>query len=232
MPSFANYNQVEANYSEGGFKQLEPGAYVAVVQDFRTRWTERNFDTGLNDEFTTIMVDPSTGAVTGSTPALMLLFDIAEGEFAGEFSRDYYMDGIKPKPDKEFLHRWRFYWGDLTNEKDAAKAKYVLEQFTASNPGFDALAAFSADRWELFIGKKFGIVLNGTVKTNDRGYDQWNLRPSAKIYSIQDIYNGDHAEPRITDKRTKVATAESSTPSAGGQDEQAPVGVYDDIPFM
>ena len=230
MPNFSNYNNVEANYTEGGFKQVIPGAYVAVVQVVRTNWTERNYDTGLDDSYQTITIDPATGMTRGNEPGVMFVFDIAEGEFAGEYSRDFYMSGIEPNPEKDFIHRWKFHWGDLNNEKDAAKAKYILEQFTASNPGFDALVAFNADAWPLFVGKKFGVVLNGTVRTNDKGYDQWNLRTSAKIYSVQDIANGDHAEPRITDRRTKVA-AESSTVS-GGQAEQVPAEIYDDLPFV
>ena len=230
MPNFANYNQVESNFSEGGFKQVIPGAYIVTIQAVRTSWTERNYDTGLDDAYQTIYTD-AQGQQHGNEPGVMFVFDIAEGEFAGEYSRDFYMNGIEPNPEKDFIHRWKFHWGDLANEKDAARAKYVLEQLSASNPGFDALAAFNADAWPLFVGKKFGAVLNGTVRTNDKGYDQWNLRTSAKIYSVQDIINGDHAEPRITDKRTQVGAAVSSTTS-GGQQAQPPADIYDDLPFI
>ena len=101
----------------------------------------------------------------------------------------------------------------------------MLDCFTASNPGFDALAAFEADKWPLFVGKLFGVVLNGTVRTNERGYDQWSLRTSTKPYTVDDIRNGNHAEPRITDKRTQVAAQPSTTPAA------AAPSYYDDIPF-
>ena len=128
MPNFSNYNNVEANYTEGGFKQVIPGAYVAVVQVVRTNWTERNYDTGLDDSYQTITIDPATGMTRGNEPGVMFVFDIAEGEFAGEYSRDFYMSGIEPNPEKDFIHRWKFHWGDLNNEKDAAKAKYILRR--------------------------------------------------------------------------------------------------------
>lgn len=215
MPAFNNYNQVQGNFSEG-FKQMQPGAYVARVQAVRTEWTERDYQSGLDRDCSTV-----------NDAAVMLVFDVADGEFAGEYSKEYFCnaDGT-PKPEQDWRHWFKFYWGDLNNQKDAERTKYILECFDASNPGFDALAAFQADKWPLFIGKLFGVVLNGTVRTNDRGYDQWNLRTSTKPYSVDDIRNGNHAEPRITDKRTQVAAQPSTTAAA------AEPSVYADVPFF
>ena len=214
MPAFNNYNQVQGNFSEG-FKQLEPGAYVVRVQAVRTEWTERDYQSGLDRDCS-----------TANDAAVMLVFDIADGEFAGEYSKEYFCnaDGT-PKHEQDWRHQFKLYWGDLNNTKDAERTRYMLDCFTASNPGFDALAAFEADKWPLFVGKLFGVVLNGTVRTNERGYDQWNLRTSTKPYTVDDIRNGNHAEPRITDKRTQVAAQPSTTAAA-----TAP-SYYDDIPF-
>ena len=217
MPSFANYNNVQGEFSEG-FKQLEPGAYVVKIMAIRTEWTEKDYQTWTDRQCS-----------VRNDSAIQFIYDIAEGEFAGEFSRDFYMKNGAPDIDKDFLHSFIFRWGDLNDERDAKKAKYTLDCFTASNPGFDALAAFTADKWQLFIGKRFGVVLNGTVKTNDRGYDQWNLRTSVKPYSVDDIHSGNHAEPRITDKRTKIDVPETSTTVAAAD---SGAGFYDDIPFM
>lgn len=215
MPVFSNYNQTESKF-DVGFSQPEPGAYVLRVVAVRTEWTERDYQTGIDRNCT-----------TASESAVMLVYDIADGEHAGEYSREFYQDlSGNYNKRKDFMHQYKFRWGDLNNEKDAQKAKYTLDCFTACNPGFDALAAFNADQWALFVGKLFGAVLNGTVKTNERGYDTWNLRPSAKIYTLEDIASGNHAEPRITDRRTGGASTAS-----GGQYEQAPADVYDDLPF-
>lgn len=216
MPAFNNYNNVQGNFSEG-FKQLEPGAYVVRVQAVRTEWTERDYQSGLDRDCS-----------TRNDAAVMLVFDIADGEFAGEYSKEYFCnaDGT-PKPEQDWRHQFKLYWGDLNNQKDAERTRYMLDCFSASNPGFDALAAFEADKWPLFVGKLFGVVLNGTVRTNERGYDQWNLRTSTKPYTVDDIRNGNHAEPRITDKRTQVAAQPSTTAAAPAI---AP-SYYDDIPF-
>lgn len=215
MPAFNNYNNVQGNFSEG-FKQLEPGAYVVRVQAVRTEWTERDYQSGLDRDCS-----------TRNDAAVMLVFDIADGEFAGEYSKEYFCnaDGT-PKPEQDWRHQFKLYWGDLNNTKDAERTRYMLDCFTASNPGFDALAAFEADKWPLFVGKLFGVVLNGTVRTNERGYDQWNLRTSTKPYTVDDIRNGNNAEPRITDKRTQVAAQPSTTAATA-----AAPSYYDDIPF-
>lgn len=228
MPNFANYNQTEAKFSEG-FKQLEPGHYPLRILAVRTEWTEREYQTGIDK-----------ACSTANDAAVLFIFDIAGGEFAGNFTKDFFMAGGQLDQRKDFMHQYKFTWGDLSNANDAARAKWTLDHITASNPGFDALAAFQADQWQLFVGKCFGAVLNGTVKTNDRGYDQWTLRPAAKIYTVTEVANGQYMdsdgemkplpEPRITDRRTKVA-AESSTAS-GGQAEQVPAEIYDDLPFV
>ena len=214
MPAFNNYNQVQGNFSDG-FKQMEPGAYVVRVQAVRTEWTERDYQSGLDRDCSTV-----------NDAAVMLVFDVADGEFAGEYSKEYFCnaDGT-PKPEQDWRHQFKLYWGDLNNQKDAERTRYMLDCFTASNPGFDALAAFEADKWPLFVGKLFGVVLNGTVRTNERGYDQWSLRTSTKPYTVDDIRNGNHAEPRITDKRTQVAAQPSTTAAA------ASPSYYDGIPF-
>lgn len=229
MPQFTNYNEVDAKF-DTGFRQLEPGAYPLRIMAVRTSWQERDYQTGLTRECS-----------VKTNNAVLFIFDVADGEFAGNFSKDFFMSGGQLDPGKDFLHQYKFSWGNLADQKDAAKAKWTLEHITASNPGFDALAAFNADKWELFVGKFFGAVLNGTVKTNDRGYDNWNLRPQAKIYTVTEIRNGEYTdsdgqikplpEPRITDKRTQVSAAASSTAS-GGQQEQQPADIYDDLPFL
>lgn len=231
MPAFNNYNQTEAKF-DTGFNQPTPGAYVLKIVAVRTNWEEYDFNTGMRNTCT-----------TQNDAAVIFVYDIAEGEFEGEYSRDFYLSGGAYDQNKDFLHQYKFYWGDLNNPKDAAKAKYLLDCLSApNNPGFDALAAFQADNWRLFIGQQFGAVLNGTVKTNDSGFDNWNLKPQRKIYTANEVRNGkttnakgelvDLPKPKITDKRTNVSGGDSSTSAAsGGQDEQVPTEAYSDVPF-
>jgi hypothetical protein len=228
MPKFNNYDQTEAKF-ESGFNQPKPGAYVLRIMAVRTEWDEYNFQTGLRDHCT-----------TANEAAVMFVYDIVGGDFDGEYSRDFYMDdngALDPK--KDFLHQYKFYWGDLNNPKDAAKAKYVLDCLTASNQGFQAKPAFEADAWQLFINQQFGAILNGTVKTNDQGYDNWNLKPQRKIFTVQEIVNGktlnakgemvDLPEPKINDKRTNVDDDGGSSTAAAA--DQVPVDTYEDVPF-
>ena len=232
MPAFNNYNQTEAKF-DTEFKQPTPGAYVLRIAAVRTAWEEYNFNTGLRDTCS-----------TANDAAVIFVYDIVEGEFADEYSRDFYMgdDGMLD-PRKDFLHQYKFYWGDLNDPKDAAKAKYLLDCLTASNQGFEAKPAFEADAWQLFINQQFGAVLNGTVKTNDQGYDNWNLKPQRKIYTVQEIMSGktlnakgemvDLPEPKINDKRTNVNSGAETSTAEDASDEQVPTSVYDDddIPF-
>ena len=175
--------------SDGGFKQLLPGAYVVSIMKVLDEFEEMDWDLGARVLRT-----------AEKDRAVMLVFDIAEGEFAGEFSRDYYMDGDEPAENKCWMHQMRYSWDDEPNYRDFKRFNSVLQ---ASNPGFDPMAAFTADKWDLYVGKRFGIVLNGTVSTNDDGYDRWTLRPSWRPYTVDDVHAGKTPEPRITDKREK-----------------------------
>ena len=173
--------------SVGGFKQLVPGRYVVIIQAVRKEFEEMDWDLGAR---VTKTVDDK---------CVMFPFDIAEGPFCGEFSRDFYI-GADGKLDtkKDWMHEVKYHWDNI---EDFKKFNQVLE---ASNPGFDVMAAFQADRWDMYVGKKFGLVLNGTVTTNDRGYDTWRLRPGRGIYTVDEVRDGETPEPRITDKRVKL----------------------------
>lgn len=198
----AEYNATDA--STGGFKQLVPGAYVVTIQAVRTQFEEMDWNIGER-----VLRDYDTDN------CVLFVFDIAEGEFTGEFSREFYL-GLDGKLDtrKDFLHSVKYDWSDLRSFK---KFNQVIED---SNPGFNVMAAFNADKWDMYVGKQFGLVLNGTVSTNDRGYDTWKLRVGRGIYTVDDVHDGKTPEPRITDKRTPVA------PSTAATADQ-----YCDVPF-
>lgn len=192
----------------GGFQQLEPGAYVVSIEAVRTEWDERDFQTGTNVHRT-----------AAGDNSVLFVFDIAEGPMAGEFSRDFYMKDGKLDQRKDFMHQLKFGWWNL------GELKARVEILAASNPGFDPMAAIEADMWQMFVGKRFGVVLDGTVKTNDRGYDQWTLRPQRKIYSVQQVREGQTDAPKVKDLRGQASTA----PRGGVQLNTD--GTYDDLPF-
>ena len=122
---------------------------------------------------------------------------------------------------------------DYVNSKEYVKLIYDMGAFKGniqaldeSNPGFDALAAFQADRWELFIGKKVGIVVgeeeyrgnDGTVKTR-LGFP--------RLKSIQDIRAGKFKVPEPK-KLKDDEQGYNAAPAKADVSES----VYDeDIPF-
>lgn len=178
----------------GGFAQMTPGAYVLRIQAIRTEGTTRS------------------GKWTSEEKQyVQVIWDIDEGPFAGHYSDDYFtlFDGT-PNPDRDFIHCHYMSW------KNYGFLKKQLRILTESNPGFDALAAFEADRWGMFIGKKFGAVLDGEVDTNDRGYDRWKFE-IGELITVEDVHSGNHREPKVTDKRTQAVD--------NG-------GAYDDVPFI
>lgn len=172
--------------------QLLPGAYVAQVQAIRTEG-ETRYGTWTADEKQYVLV----------------VYDIAEGDCAGEYSRDWFMKDGRLDPSKDWMHCFYLSW------KNYGYFKMLLHRFSESNPGFDAEAAARADKWEMFVGKKIGVLLDGEVSTNDNGYDRWRF--SASALRVQDVKTGNYRKPKITDNRTKVEPV---------------ADVYDDIPFM
>ena len=180
--------------SGGGFAQMLPGAYVVRIQAVRTEGDTKSGGHWTSDE----------------KKYVKLVYDIAEGEFAGKYSDDYFTD-LKGNPleERDYAHCHYLSW------KNMGYLKRQLNAITASNRGFDALAAFRADKWDMFVGKLFGVVLDGEVDTNDRGYDRWRFSVG-DVVSADDARTGNCREPRIEDKRAQV---------------QASTSLYDDVPF-
>lgn len=72
---------------------------------------------------------------------LAVSWDVAEGPFAGTNANSMY-------PPVESL---------VMEGKGLPYSKYKLECVTRSNPGFDAVAAADAGRWDAFTGKVVGL---------------------------------------------------------------------------
>ena len=159
---------------------------------------------------------------------LIVVYDIAEGDFAGFYSDDF----GKRNP---WAHRF------VRSYKDTAKGmfKAFLTRLQESNRGRFDLAAWqrTSDERDL-IGLEVGIVLQYEDYTNDQGDDKERLQVVG-VYASQDIRNGDFKLPPRKDSRKRddvqslSGVGASSQPvAAGGQSEQPPLSVYDnDLPF-
>lgn len=192
-----------AEASTGGdFKRMGAGAYVVQVQAVRTRGT-----------------DPYKGAVDyiRDNHYVKLIYDVVEGEHAWRFSDDYWTP-----EERDYAHCFYLSWKNLGAFKGAIQA------IDESNPGFDGFAAADAEQWGLFIGKKFGIVVGEKEYIANDGSLKTKL-DFPRIKSVQDIHDGRFRVPELK----KLEGAVSSTNSGGGgQGEQVPLDVYDDIPFV
>jgi len=175
------YMSTEAKLGGGsGYKQMEPGVYELYIQAIRTEWDTKNGHTdGLAKQ------------------CVKVVYDVASGDFEKQFTDAYFVDWEgKPDPEKDYRHSTILSW------KKLPYLKGKLAALDAANPGFDALAAFKADRWDMFIGKRFWAVIDGEVTLNDNGYDRWLLDVGAWITPEQAM-SGEHPEPKVTDSRGK-----------------------------
>lgn len=102
------WNQTEAA-DMGGFKRLPAGGYVCRVQAVREDKSRQG-----NDE-------------------IVLRLDIAEGPYAGYFSRDY-LHAAKRFGEQAF---WKGTYTQVTVGKSLPFFKGLLEAFKASNPGYE-----------------------------------------------------------------------------------------------
>ena len=186
------YQNAEEASGGGNFSQMLPGLYKLRIMAIRTEGTDFN---GKKVDY------------VADKQYVKLVYDVAEGEFAGKYSDEYWAG-----EDKDYGHC------DYLSLKNFGFLKHMLSVISACNPGFDAEVVFDADNWAQFIGREFWAVLDGEVDTNDKGYDRWKLSVGDYV-KPEDAEAGKHREPKITDNRT--AAPEMSTNE-----------VYDDIPFM
>lgn len=174
-----NFSDIESSNGGSGFKKLKPGTYVCAIQKVQTKW----YNNFKHKEMT-----------SDETSRARLVVDIVEGEFAGEFSREYYA-----KEDKDWMHAFFLDW---TPEKQS-RCKRVLECITASNPGFDAMAAFDVENvnWSMFIGKRLMVTFDGWESLLDTGEERLN----ARILDIPKVYAVGCSQDEIEPPRVKRA---------------------------
>lgn len=191
----------DATASTGEFQRMPAGGYVARIQAVRVKGEDYGRTVDYPEE----------------KMYIKLIYDIAEGEFEGRYSDEYWA-GI----DKDYGHQIFLSWKNMGAFKGNIKA---IEE---SNPGFDAMAAFTADQYALFVGKLVGIVLgeeeyignDGSVKTRF-GFP--------RLKSVQDIRDGKFRVPPLK-KLNGDSAPSTDTQAAAASPETS--SVYDDsIPF-
>lgn len=150
MPKLDNTEWEAASESSAGdFKAMEPGIYMCEIKGIQTEW------------------DTKAGhATSDERQCVRVLLDVAEGEFAGELSRPFFAD-------KDYARVIYMSWKPTA----MGMLKHTFRGIDEANPGFDSKAAFEADKWTMFVGKKCLVQFNGVEYTNDRGYTNVSARP-------------------------------------------------------
>ena len=191
------YNEAEAS-TGSDYQRMPAGGYVVRIQAVRVK----------GEDYGRVIDYPE------EKQYIKLIYDIDEGDFAGKYSDEYWAG-----PDKDYGHQIYLSWKNMGAFKGSIKC---IEE---SNPGFDAMAAFTADMYDMFIGKRVGLVLgeeeylanDGSVKTRF-GFP--------RLKSVDDIHNGRFKVPPLK----KLDGAQTST-TTEAQSGAASDDVYSDVPF-
>ena len=200
MPKLDNFDQVQES-TAGDFTQFDPGVYMCSIQAVRTEWTDSQGKEWTADD----------------KQYVKLILDIAEGENAGRFSDDYWAGD-----DKDWGHTLFMSWKDTA----LGMLKHTFSALDEANKGFDAQAAFEADKWELFIGKKLLVVWRGEEYTGNNGMTKVRVRPDRAVTTDDN--------PKVTvelQDGSKCAWEEYKAKPAEVSTTVANDGVYTDVPF-
>lgn len=192
-----DYNNATAKQGGGGgIEQMLPSVQKLMVQAVRTQWTKKD------GTVTNGLANPQKGTIA-------LVYDISEGDFAMKYSDAYFMDWEgRPDPDKDYMHREFLSWSNLDYFKGKA------EVLKACNPGFDPVAAINGGQFDMFVGKEFYAIIDGTVTLNTKGYDKWTYEVGEWLTPEQ-VRTGEHREPKTTDNRMKNGGVTSRPASLG-----------------
>jgi hypothetical protein len=163
----------------GERKALPLGAYVCKVKQVRVQ-------------------DNSYGS------QLALLFDIAEGEHAGFYNRDFTANTDPNKKWKGLLRVWLP--KDDGSEKDEITKrvfKGFITAFERSNPGYTAFVGDSMNENSL-AGKTIGIMYRNEEWSYE-GKQGWAVRPF-KAISADTVREGNYTLPKDKSLSNKAST--------------------------
>lgn len=200
MPNLG-LNNIEAVAISGeGFRKLPAGAYVCKIVD--------------------VMPEPANERV-------WFVIDIAEGEYSGYYADAY---GIGHPNAHRLLLSYRTTGDDEKDARIFGMLKGRLQVIDECNPGFDSVAAFEADKWEMFNSRLIGLVVGEQQYTSNSG--ELRTKPDwfhARWRNLDAINSGKCKIPELLDENgNKVADA----PQMPAVPERGAVHIYDDdIPF-
>ena len=205
---FSLYDQAEAIEAGSGSRKLPAGGYVATITAVRTEWENYSGDLCLAEE----------------KEYVKLIFDIAEGEYKGIF------EGDEEHTNRDWKHWACLSWKNVNNNKDRmGMLKGVLTAFTNSNAGFDATAAFSADKWDLFVGKQVGLVI-GEEEYENREGEIVTKTSLPNFRSVQSIRLGKFKVPPLKKLNKDTNTTQPATVSTADY-YSTPTVTDNSIPF-
>lgn len=165
MP-YIDWSNVEESEGSAGSRDLPAGGYVCQITKAEFTKTKAGQD------------------------ALVLVYDIAEGQFKGHFGAEFYAN-------KDFRHRDYL----MLEGRALGMTKHKLHMLADSNPGFDPTAAINADQAGAFVGKLAGLVIGQELYTyNGRDYARNDV---VAWKSVDAIRKGDFEAPEVVDKREK-----------------------------
>ncbi len=202
---FDQYEKAKAIEGDGGLQKLQAGGYVATITAVRTEWEDSFGREWTSDE----------------KEYVKLIFDITEGEQANIFADDKYLD-----PEFDWAHWACLSWKGVNDDtRRMGMLKGIMTAFNESNAGFDAFAAFQADKWDLFIGKQIGFII-GEEEYENREGEVAIKTTLPKFRSVSTIREGKFSVPKL--KKLKRDDADVSTLTRTVQ----PAGAYDgELPF-
>jgi len=140
----------------GEFVQFDPGVYMCRIQAVRTNWVDGRGQMWTSDQKSYVK----------------LIVDVDEGEHAGRFSDEYWAS-----EEKDWGHTLYMSW----TERALGMLKHTFAAMDEANPGFDAKAAFEADAWDKFVGKRILVVWRGEEYTANNGTVRVRTRPDRAV---------------------------------------------------
>ena len=197
MPKINMKEYEAATALNGEFERMPAGGYICAIQAVRTsgKGYGKRIDYIEDKQY------------------VKLIWDIVEGDYAGRYSDEYWQG-----EEKDYGHQFFMSW------KNYGAFKNVIQCLEESNPGFDAMAAFEADNWDLFIGKRIGFVIGDEeYRANDGSIKLRYTLPRCK--SVQDIQAGKYRVPKL--KKLEDDAEQVTAPT----NDSGEAVTDDDLPF-
>lgn len=216
MPKLGNDYESAAESTATDFKAMEPGVYMCRIQAVRTEWTDSSGKKWRSGD---------GGEPASEKSYVKLIIDVDEGEHAGRFSDEYWAG-----EDKDYGHTLYMSW----SPNALGMLKHTFSSLDEANPGFDAKAAFEADQWMMFVGKRLLVEWNGQEYESNTGDTRLRVRPNRALVAADkprtkvELLDGekvDYSEWKDGGANQGYHAQGSSTPSDGGSPYDA------DVPF-